>query len=370
MHTVLCFNGSDTLGNVGIQADIRTVRDLGAHALSVITSVSVQAAPSDCVETHHCVLSPDLVAGQLAMLPAQEGVDAVKVGLVNDSASIRAIHHVLKDCPNVVCSPGILSQQGGRLMSDEAVCAYRQLLFPLCRILIIKCADAEILLHRPITTDADMLSAASDLHALGPEWVLLRGGTYTEGRINALLSGPAEGDSVNSSFFSSINIEGWQRHGVGGTLSTAIATRLSLGDDVEQAVSNAHSYLHSQVVYASSKPLFALQPHRIYDRFVSLLSDNYTRSHDVQYYASSLSISSRYLSQITAKICGRSPKQIIDDYLIQESLLLLTTTSLTIQQISNQLGFSSQNIFAKFFRAKRGCSPSAYRLRESNFRRE
>jgi hydroxymethylpyrimidine/phosphomethylpyrimidine kinase len=118
--------------------------------------------------------------------------------------------------------------------------------------------------------------------------------------------------------------------------------------------------MHSQVVYASAQPQ-SLQPHNLYNQFMTLLSEHYTKAHDVSFYAVHLSISTRYLWQITNIICGRSPKQVIDDYLLQECEQLLSTTSLTIQQISLQLGFSSQISFAKFFKARKGCSPTAYR---------
>ena len=118
--------------------------------------------------------------------------------------------------------------------------------------------------------------------------------------------------------------------------------------------------MHSQVVYASSQST-SLQPHILYNQFLSLLSQHYASAHDVTFYATQISISTRYLSQITSDVCGRSPKQIIDDYLLHQCEQLLATTSLTIQQVSFQLGFSSQIAFAKFFKAKKGCSPTTYR---------
>ena len=240
-------------------------------------------------------------------------------------------------------------------MSNDSIAAYRRHIFPICKLLIIKCTDAEILLGKRISTDADMSETATLLHEMGPEWVLLRGGTFTQGRINAFLSGPG-----CHKFFSSVNIEGWQRHGVGGTLSTAIAARLALEDDVSTAIANAHNYMHSQVVYASAQPR-SLQSHNLYNQFMTLLSQHYATAHDVSFYAGKLSISTRYLSQISNTVCGRSPKQVIDDYLIQECEQLLSITSLTIQQISNQLGFTSQIAFAKFFKARKGCAPTVYR---------
>lgn len=357
MQTVLCINGSDSMGNSGIQADIRTLKDFGCYGVTAVTSVTIQNSKgiSDVGE-----LSPEVVLGQIRAIYEETIPAVVKVGMVNNPDTIRGIRQEIAGCRNIVCSPAILSSFGGLLMSNESIRAFCQHLLPLCTLLIMKCIDAEIVLGHRISTDRDMAEAANRLHEMGAGWVLLRGGTYTEGRINALLSPPLEKEGRSEAFFSSVNIEGWQRHGVGGTLSTAIAARLAMGDDVSAAVTNAHHYLHNQVVYASNKKA-ALQPHYLYDRFMSLLSDHYARRHDVAFYAAELAISPRYLSQITGIVSGHSPKQIIDEYLVQKSEQLLTATTMNIQQIADQLGFCSQISFAKFFRTKKGSSPSSYR---------
>lgn len=352
MESVLCINGSDSMGHAGIQADVRTLKDLGCYGVTVVTAVTIQNSMG-ITGVHQ--LPPSLVVGQIKAVYEEVRPQAVKVGMIDDAQTIHAISQEILGCPDVVCSPVILASHGGLLMSNASIQAYRQHLFPLCKLLIIKCTDAEIITGHRISTDTDMTAAATLFHNMGPEWVLLRGGTFAKGRINALLSGPRY-----QKFFSSVNIEGWQRHGVGGTLSTAIAARLAQTDDVPTAITNAHNYMHSQVVYASSQPT-SLQPHNLYNQFMSLLSQHYKTAHNVSFYASQLYISTRYLSQITKIVCDRSPKQIIDDYLLLECEQLLSNTSFTIQQISNQLGFSSQTALAKFFKAKKGCAPTIYR---------
>ena len=354
MKTVLCINGSDSMGHSGIQADIRTIKDLGGYAVTAVSSVTIQNSMG-ITDVHQ--LPTQLVLGQVKAVYEELLPNAIKVGMMDNADTIAAISHEIMGCPNIVCSPVVLASHGGLLMSNASIQAYRHHLLPICKLIIIKCTDAEILLGRRISTDEDMADAAQRLRSMGPEWVLLRGGTFTQGRINALLSGPN-----SQRIFSSVNIEGWQRHGVGGTLSTAIAARLAQEDDVPTAIANAHNYMHSQVVYASAQPR-SLQPHNLYNQFMTLLSEHHTTAHDVSYYASQLSISTRYLSQITNTVCGRSPKQVIDDYLMKECEQLLSNTSQTIQQISHQLGFTSQIAFAKFFKTRKGCSPTAYRDR-------
>ena len=342
------------MGHAGIQADIRTIKDLGCYAVTAVTAVTIQNSMG-IMDVHQ--LPTNLVVGQVKAIYEETLPNAVKVGMIDNAETICSISKEIIGCSNVVCSPVVLASHGGLLMSNQSLQAYQHYLFPICKLLIIKCTDAEILLGRRICTDSDMAEATTLLHSMGPQWVLLRGGTYTNGCINARLSGPG-----CQKFFSSVNIEGWQRHGVGGTLSTAIAAHLAQTDDVLTAISNAHNYMHSQVVYASSQPR-SLQPHNLYNQFITLLSQHYATAHDVAFYASELSISTRYLSQITNTVCSRSPKQIIDDYLIHECEQLLLTTSLTIQQIAFKLGFSSQIALAKFFKGKKSIAPTVYRSR-------
>lgn len=353
MPSILCINASDPLGHTGLQADIRTIRDLGAQALTAVTAVTAQNHTGivDSLD-----LPTSLVAGQIRAIYDEARPHAVKVGMLNSPETIRMVRDEIVGCPRVVCSPVILSSQGGCLMSNDAIRAFRRHLLPLSTLLLLKCTDAEILLGRSISNDTEMAEAASELMQLGARWVLLRGGTYMQGRINALLMG-----EHYRQFFSSVNIEGWQRHGVGGALSTAIAVRLAQGDEVPAAVKTAHDYIHSQVVYAAPASVSNLRPHELYDRFLSLVAGHFRTSHDVAFYAQRLAITPRYLSQITHTIADRTPKQIIDSHLVQEAEQLLSGSTQTIQEISNQLGFSSQITFSKFFKAKKGISPSGSR---------
>jgi hydroxymethylpyrimidine/phosphomethylpyrimidine kinase len=252
---------------------------------------------------------------------------------------------------------GILNAQGHLLMPMSLLQAWQEQLLPLATLLIIKVNEAELLLDTIISSDQEMIEVASRLRALGAGAVLLRGGRQTEGLLTALLA-----DENGYRFFTSRNLDGWQRHGVGGALSSAIATRLAFGDSLQQAVTEAHTYMHSQVVYAVSATGDALRPADLYNRLMTFIADYHTKAHDVAFYANKLAITPRYLAQITARVVDKSPKQVIYDYLLQEALALLANTRLTIQEIAYRLGFSSQAMFTRFFNQQQGCSPSQYRL--------
>lgn len=350
---ILTITGSDPTGGAGIQADINTIAALGGKALSAITSVTIQT-PSGIESVYQ--LPTDLIVGQVKAIVADMHPSSVKVGLLHNADTIRLIRNEIVGIRHIVCDPGIISSNGVRLADDDSIHALCRYIIPETTLLMMRCCEAETVLGINISTDDDMLCAARRLHQMGAKWVMLRGGIHAEGRLTALLYGDNE-----HRFFSSYNIEGWQRHGVGGALSTAIATRLAFGDDVSTAVNNAHAYIHSQVVYAVEPSERSLRPADIYNQFVSYLASHYSEAHNVAFYADKLNISQRYLSRITAVVASKTPKQVIDGYLIQEAQQLLANSRLTIQEISLRLGFTSQSMFSRFFHKQTGTSPITFR---------
>lgn len=367
---ILSITGSDSTGGAGVQADIRTVTALGGHALTAITSITVQDA-GGIMRIHN--LPADVVMAQVMSTMVDVRPKAIKIGMVRDATTIEYLGREIAGSSNIVLAPGMFSSKGVRLMSDEAVEAWKRYLIPMATLLQLRCSEAEVFLGMDIRTDEDMIEAARRFCHMGAKHVLLRGGHQTKGMVTALLYGnetlryenPNDNlnDNYNARFFSSHNTEGWQKHGVGGALSTAIATCLAMDGNIDEAIKRAHAYMHSQVVYSVSSGMVNMRPADIYNQLMSLIADNYKTAHDVAFYADRLSITTRYLSQVTGKVVGKTPKQLISEYLIKEATILLRTTRLSIQEISDKLGFSSQVIMCKFFNQQVGCSPSEWRTR-------
>ena len=340
---IFSINGSDSTGQSGIGADIQTIAALGGHALTAITCIEDYALPSE------------VVLKQVEEVISTFHPKAIKVGLVTDSKTVRLLRDEVIACRRLVVAPGIFDSDGRQMVNDDVIETIARHLVPEALLLMLRCRDAEKLLATNIKTDDDMIEAAKRLHRMGAEWVLLRGARHIKGRLIALLY-----SQNKTQFFSSYNTEGWQKHGVAGALSAAITTRLGMGDDVPTAVRNAHDFIHSQVVYAKPDEMGG-RSIDIYNRFVSLVAEHYRTAHDVAFYADRLCITTRYLSGVTDNVVGKSPKQIIADYIMSEAKTFLDTTCLTIQEIADRLGFSSQVLFCKFFKSQEEISPSNYR---------
>ena len=352
---ILTINGSDGAGVVGVQADIRTISALGAYALTAITSVTTQ---NENGETFIVDLSPEMIIGQVRAIVKESHPKVVKIGLVRDTSTIKMLKNEIVTAQKIVLVPGIFSSEGKQLVCDETISAIKKHLLPMSTLLILRSNEAEKILGVKINSDEDMIVAARAFVDMGVESVMLRSSKHNDGLLTALLY-----ENGKSHFFTSHNTEGWQKHGVGGALSSAIATRLAFGDDIMTAIGKAHDYMHKQVVYAVSEKIQHSRKTVVYNKFMSLVSENYHKSHDVSFYADKLCVSTRYLSQVTNDIVGISPKQIISDYIIKESKILLESTNYSIQEISIRLGFSSQSAFTSFFIKNEKETPSAFRLK-------
>lgn len=352
---VLSITGSDNTGASGIQADIKTITALGGDALTAVATVTVQ--DSGGIQSI-LDLPCDMVVGQVKAIVETRHPRVVKMGMVREAETIRALKREIIGCSQLVLAPGIVSSHGRRLLDDDAINAWRQELIPEATLLVMRCNEAELLLNRDIRSDDNMLEAAGMLTEMGAGAVLLRGGHQVENRLTALLYGVGR-----PQFFTSQNTEGWQRHGVGGTLSSAIATRLAMGEDLATAIRIAHDYLHSQVVYAVKSHGQGHRPADLYNRFMTLIAAHYRTIHNVGSYADMLAITPRYLSRITSQVVGKTPKRVIDDYLMAEAENVLATTRLSIGEVAYRLGFSSPAMFSKFFSTHAKCSPNEYRSR-------
>jgi len=96
-------------------------------------------------------------------------------------------------------------------------------------------------------------------------------------------------------------------------------------------------------------------------RFFKLLEENFKKERVVQFYADRLYVTSGHLSKVLKKVSGKTASQLIEDVVTLEARILLGNTSLSIAQIAEELQFSDQSFFGKYFKKKTGVSPSAYR---------
>lgn len=109
-----------------------------------------------------------------------------------------------------------------------------------------------------------------------------------------------------------------------------------------------------------SRPILS-RKEEIMNEFVNLLIQHCKREHNVSFYAGKLFITPQYLSLILKEISGKSANKWIDEALMVEAKILLKMPNLTVQQVADELNFSDQSTFGKFFKKNIGVSPMEYR---------
>lgn len=95
--------------------------------------------------------------------------------------------------------------------------------------------------------------------------------------------------------------------------------------------------------------------------FLDLVGKNFKKYRQLNFYADKLCITAKYLSTTVKNNSGISASEWIKRYVILEAQRLLKNSSMTIQQISNELNFPSQTFFSKYFKHQIGLSPKEYR---------
>lgn len=100
---------------------------------------------------------------------------------------------------------------------------------------------------------------------------------------------------------------------------------------------------------------------QICGQYLTLVELHYHEEHRVDWYASQMCLSPKYLSNVLKQTLNLSPNKCIDEALVRQAKSLLSSTSLSVQEISDRLGFQNQSHFGTFFRRQTGCSPSDFR---------
>ena len=315
-YPILTITGSDSTGGSGVQADIKTISELGGYAVSAITSITVQNTLG--IQEFFDVPA-EIVSGQIEAIMNDIRPTIVKVGMISSVETLGVVIDALtKYRPDyIIYTPAIWSSNGDALMTEDVVSQIKYRLLPLCSVVVARKKENDIILQ-----DTKLLRMAEDN---GMKVFLL--------------------DNANS-------------HGLTNRFSSALAVYLNQGSKMDEALAEAQDFINVELTGESN---LQGRSSELYNQFISQVN-NFCRTYsDVHFYADQLNVSSRYLAQVTRRISCKTPKAIIDEYIVKEIERELSTTTHTMQEIANTFGFSSQAHLTKFFKKMRGLTPSEYR---------
>jgi len=229
---VLSIAGSDSGGGAGIQADMRTMALLGVHACIAVTAVTVQNTLG--VQSFHEV-PDDVVAGQIEAVVSDIGIQSAKTGMLASPGiidTVAATWRRLGLTVPLVVDPVSASMHGDPLMAPSALDSLRSQLFPLATLVTPNLDEVRLLVDVDVVDSTSQRTAAKALHALGPQWALVKGGHLRSSERSCDLLY----DGAQFYEFDSERLPTGNDHGGGDTLAAAIACALARGFSVPDAV--------------------------------------------------------------------------------------------------------------------------------------
>src|ERR1700679_247659 len=163
---VLSIAGSDSGGGAGIQADLKAFARCGVHGMTAITAITAQNTVGvEAVE----MVAPEMIVAQVRAVAEDIGVDAVKIGMLGDAATVAAVG----EAPFVL-DPVMVAESGARLLDESAIEALVNDLLPLVTIATPNIPEARVLAG--LGEDASQEDLARAVRLLGPDAVVITGG--------------------------------------------------------------------------------------------------------------------------------------------------------------------------------------------------
>jgi hydroxymethylpyrimidine/phosphomethylpyrimidine kinase len=233
----LTIAGSDSGGCAGIQADIKTFSALGVFGTSAIASLTAQ---NTLGVQGVLPVDPAFVALQIRSVLTDLNVGAIKTGMLGTREIVLAVASELRGLSiPLVIDPVMVATSGDRLLTEDAVSAYIEHLFPIATLITPNLNEAAVLTHTPVARTLDEAKAQGrTLLAMGINAVLVKGG-HIDGRyaVDVLMTASDEYE------FSSPRLNTKNTHGTGCSLASAVAAGLAKGLSLEVSVGQAKAYL-------------------------------------------------------------------------------------------------------------------------------
>ena len=242
MHRILVIGGSDSSGEAGIFADVKTCRDLDCEVSVAVTAVTAQNARK---HYHSHVIPKQTLQSQLFAL-SDSRIDAVKIGMLPNLESIEVVRDFLLAHPfgSVVLDPVFASSSGGNLSTEEGIASLDNLLFPYVSLVTPNLFEAIRLVKQAglkANSQAELASACLELGAIA---ALVKGGHYSGDECADLLAT----DNEKTFTFSRKRIPGGSDvRGTGCRLATAIACFQAKRNELKESVGLACEYLSGYI---------------------------------------------------------------------------------------------------------------------------
>jgi hydroxymethylpyrimidine/phosphomethylpyrimidine kinase len=243
MLTALTIAGFDPSSGAGVSADLMVFAAHGLFGTACITSLTVQSTVG-VLSTHP--VQPSVIRDTLACLEEDLPAAGIKIGMLGTAEAVAAVADFIEAIRNkgsrapIVLDPVLRSSSGRELIDAEGARLLRSRLFPLVDWITPNLDELAFLTAHPVADRGQLATQAAVLQqAIGSDRVtILAKGGHLEPPDDLLLT--ADGDQQ---WLAGDRIESTSTHGTGCALSSALLSRLILGDAPLAAARRAKEYV-------------------------------------------------------------------------------------------------------------------------------
>jgi hydroxymethylpyrimidine/phosphomethylpyrimidine kinase len=251
MQTVLTIAGFDPSSGAGVTADLMVFAAHGLFGTSCITGLTVQSTVGVRAVT---AVSAELVRATLDYLASDLPPVGIKIGMLATAANVTAVSEFLsglrveKERVPVVLDPVFESSSGRELLDREGVGVMRESLLPLVDWVTPNLDELGVLTGRQVRRREDVEEAALELQQMGWELNVLVTGGHLNPPDDLLVT--AEGERI---WLPGTQVVSRSTHGTGCAFSSALLSRLVLGDGAGDAAAAAKRYVAEAIGRAAPR---------------------------------------------------------------------------------------------------------------------
>jgi hydroxymethylpyrimidine/phosphomethylpyrimidine kinase len=238
----LTIAGSDSGGNAGINADLRTFHAYHLHGCSVLAALTAQN-PFTVTAIHPVPTS--FILAQLHAILDVYNIRALKTGMLNQPEAIEAIATTLQNYPHIlkVIDPVMVATSGVQLITNTAIDMLKRRLLPMATIITPNRPEAEVLIGKTITDTNVARDVVKQLYDTYGATIILKGGHFGDEVATDLFYDGSQFATVSAQRI----INPISTHGTGCTFAAALTAELALGRSLLEAFKGAKQHVHNTI---------------------------------------------------------------------------------------------------------------------------
>ncbi|QLC21023.1 bifunctional hydroxymethylpyrimidine kinase/phosphomethylpyrimidine kinase [Parasphingopyxis sp. CP4] len=240
---ILAIAGSDSGGGAGLQADIKTITNLGGHAMTAVTVITAQNTLG--VQESETV-SINIVLAQIDSVESDIGIDAIKIGMLGSSDLIGPLAQRLAHLEVPIVFDPVMVATSGSMLADEATIAGFHALMRVATITTPNLTELARLTSSQLSSTYEMEREARRLSRDSNCMILAKGGHLESDLITDIFVQP----DGKVDRWKAGRIETQNNHGTGCALSSALATGLGQGLAPVDAISQARGFVRAALIAA------------------------------------------------------------------------------------------------------------------------